>query len=101
MKNLKSVLEEFDLLWGIAPPDSLKGRKGEEVKSFLTSSLISLLEEVVPEEFGGDSPFVSVSAKTGQGIDALLEQVLLQEMAHGFWKNARPADHADYWKGVN
>ena len=37
-----------------------------------------VVEEVVPEEFGGDSPFVSVSAKTGQGIDALLEQVLLQ-----------------------
>ncbi|WHZ11839.1 MAG: Translation initiation factor 2 [Burkholderiaceae bacterium] len=35
-------------------------------------------EQVVPEEYGGDSPFVSVSAKTGQGVDALLEQVLLQ-----------------------
>jgi len=35
-------------------------------------------EEVVPEEFGGDSPFVPVSAKTGQGVDDLLEQVLLQ-----------------------
>ena len=35
-------------------------------------------EEVVPEEFGGESPFVGVSAKTGAGIDALLEQVLLQ-----------------------
>ncbi|WP_302172477.1 translation initiation factor IF-2 [uncultured Hydrogenophaga sp.] len=35
-------------------------------------------EEVVPEEFGGESPFVAVSAKTGLGIDALLEQVLLQ-----------------------
>ncbi|MBI5334343.1 MAG: translation initiation factor IF-2 [Burkholderiales bacterium] len=35
-------------------------------------------EEVVPEEYGGDSPFVPVSAKTGQGIDELLEQVLLQ-----------------------
>ena len=35
-------------------------------------------ESVVPEEFGGDSPFVLVSAKTGQGVDALLEQVLLQ-----------------------
>ena len=34
--------------------------------------------EVVPEEYGGDSPFVPVSAKTGQGIDALLENVLLQ-----------------------
>ena len=37
-----------------------------------------VVEEVVPEEFGGESPFVTVSAKTGQGIDALLEQVLLQ-----------------------
>ncbi len=35
-------------------------------------------EEVIPEEFGGDSPFVGVSARTGEGIDALLEQVLLQ-----------------------
>ena len=35
-------------------------------------------ESVVPEEYGGESPFVPVSAKTGEGIDALLEQVLLQ-----------------------
>jgi translation initiation factor IF-2 len=35
-------------------------------------------EQVVPEEYGGDSPFIGVSAKTGQGIDDLLEQVLLQ-----------------------
>ncbi len=35
-------------------------------------------EGVVPEEYGGDSPFVQVSAKTGQGIDELLEHVLLQ-----------------------
>jgi translation initiation factor IF-2 len=42
----------------------------------LKSELVA--EEVVPEDFGGDSPFVPVSAKTGQGIDALLEQVLLQ-----------------------
>jgi translation initiation factor IF-2 len=33
---------------------------------------------VIPEEYGGDSPFVPVSAKTGKGIDELLEQVLLQ-----------------------
>jgi translation initiation factor IF-2 len=33
---------------------------------------------VVPEEFGGESPFIEVSAKTGHGIDTLLEQVLLQ-----------------------
>jgi translation initiation factor IF-2 len=35
-------------------------------------------EEVVPEEYGGEVPFVPVSAKTGQGVDDLLEQVLLQ-----------------------
>ncbi|PCE26595.1 translation initiation factor IF-2 [Burkholderia ubonensis] len=35
-------------------------------------------EGVVPEEYGGDSPFVPVSAKTGVGIDDLLENVLLQ-----------------------
>ncbi|WP_063532540.1 translation initiation factor IF-2 [Burkholderia sp. MSMB1589WGS] len=35
-------------------------------------------EGVVPEEYGGDSPFVPVSAKTGAGIDELLENVLLQ-----------------------
>ncbi|TXI22491.1 MAG: translation initiation factor IF-2, partial [Ottowia sp.] len=35
-------------------------------------------EEVVPEEFGGESPFISVSSKTGQGMDELLENVLLQ-----------------------
>jgi translation initiation factor IF-2 len=35
-------------------------------------------EEVVPEDWGGDTMFVEVSAKTGKGIDALLEAVLLQ-----------------------
>jgi translation initiation factor IF-2 len=34
--------------------------------------------EVVPEEYGGESPFIPVSAKTGKGIDELLENVLLQ-----------------------
>jgi translation initiation factor IF-2 len=43
----------------------------ERVKSELVA------EQVVPEDFGGESPFVPVSAKTGQGIDELLEQVLL------------------------
>lgn len=37
-----------------------------------------VVEEVVPEEYGGDSPFIAVSSKTGAGVDALLEQVLLQ-----------------------
>ncbi|HLW04916.1 MAG TPA: translation initiation factor IF-2 [Azoarcus sp.] len=44
----------------------------ERVKQELVS------EGVVPEEYGGDVMFVEVSAKTGQGIDNLLEAVLLQ-----------------------
>ena len=35
-------------------------------------------EGVIPEEYGGDSPFISVSAKIGTGIDELLENILLQ-----------------------
>ena len=48
------------------------GANSDRVKGELVA------EEVVPEEFGGDSPFCEVSAKTGAGIDELLEQVLLQ-----------------------
>ncbi|MGE0333236.1 MAG: translation initiation factor IF-2 [Ramlibacter sp.] len=52
----------------IDKPDSNPDRVKQEL----------VAEEVVPEEYGGESPFVPVSAKTGAGIDALLEQVLLQ-----------------------
>ena len=52
----------------IDKPDSNPDRVKQEL----------VAEEVVPEEYGGESPFVPVSAKTGEGIDALLEQVLLQ-----------------------
>jgi len=34
--------------------------------------------EVIPEEYGGDTMFVEVSAKTGLGIDNLLDSILLQ-----------------------
>jgi translation initiation factor IF-2 len=44
----------------------------ERVKMELVS------QEVVPEDFGGEVMFRAVSAKTGQGIDELLEAVLLQ-----------------------
>jgi translation initiation factor IF-2 len=37
-----------------------------------------LQHEVIPEELGGDTMFVNVSAKTGFGIDNLLEAILLQ-----------------------
>ncbi len=42
----------------------------------VTQELIA--EQVVPEAYGGESPFIPVSAKTGEGIDSLLENVLLQ-----------------------
>jgi translation initiation factor IF-2 len=35
-------------------------------------------ESVLPEEYGGDTQFVQVSAKTGAGIDNLLDAILLQ-----------------------
>ncbi|MBL8393667.1 MAG: translation initiation factor IF-2 [Candidatus Accumulibacter sp.] len=48
------------------------GAQPERVKQELVG------EQVVPEEYGGEAPFVAVSAKTGVGIDELLENVLLQ-----------------------
>ncbi|MEE4295132.1 MAG: translation initiation factor IF-2 [Wenzhouxiangella sp.] len=44
----------------------------DRVKSELSA------EEVVPEEWGGEEIFVPVSAMTGEGIDALLDAVLVQ-----------------------
>lgn len=49
-----------------------QGANTERVKQELVA------QEVIPEDFGGDAMFVEVSAKTGQGIDDLLEAVLLQ-----------------------
>ncbi|HEX5539798.1 MAG TPA: translation initiation factor IF-2, partial [Methylophilaceae bacterium] len=48
------------------------GASPERVKQELVA------QEVIPEEYGGDAMFVDVSAKTGQGIDDLLEAILLQ-----------------------
>ena len=44
----------------------------EKVKQSLTEF------ELVPEEWGGDTIFVEVSAMTGQGIDDLLDMIILQ-----------------------
>jgi translation initiation factor IF-2 len=44
----------------------------EKVKQELTNF------NVIPEEWGGDCQFVEVSAKTGQGIDGLIDAILLQ-----------------------
>ena len=48
------------------------GAQPERVKMELVA------QEVVPEDFGGEVMFREVSAKTGKGIDELLEAVLLQ-----------------------
>lgn len=37
-----------------------------------------LAQEVVAEDFGGDTQMVELSAKTGQGVDALLDAITLQ-----------------------
>lgn len=50
----------------------VQGANPERVKQELVA------QEVIPEEYGGDTIFVEVSAKLGQGIDSLLEAVLLQ-----------------------
>ncbi|MGI1680028.1 MAG: translation initiation factor IF-2 [Cellvibrionaceae bacterium] len=44
----------------------------ERVKNELSA------KEVIPEEWGGDTQFIQVSAKTGEGIDQLLDAVSLQ-----------------------
>jgi translation initiation factor IF-2 len=44
----------------------------ERIKSELST------HEVIPENWGGENIFVPVSAKTGQGVDELLEAILLQ-----------------------
>jgi hypothetical protein len=31
---------------------------------------------------------------------AVFETVILKEISSGFWNGARPADHSEYWKGV-
>ena len=47
-----------------ADPDRVKNELGQE--------------EVIPEDWGGDTMFVNVSAHTGEGVDKLLESILLQ-----------------------
>ncbi len=50
----------------------LEGADTERVSNELAA------KNVVPEEWGGDTQFVQVSALTGEGIETLLEAVLLQ-----------------------
>jgi translation initiation factor IF-2 len=49
-----------------------EGADPDRVKNELSA------KEVIPEDWGGDTQFIPVSAHTGEGVDALLEAVLLQ-----------------------
>ena len=49
-----------------------EGADPERVKNELSA------KEVIPEDWGGDTPFIPVSAHTGDGINELLDAVLLQ-----------------------
>jgi translation initiation factor IF-2 len=49
-----------------------EGSDSDKVKQELTN------HEIVPEDWGGDTLMVEVSAHTGQGIDDLLEAIVLQ-----------------------
>jgi translation initiation factor IF-2 len=49
-----------------------EGADPERVKNELSA------KEVIPEDWGGDTQFVNVSAHTGEGIDELLDAILLQ-----------------------
>ncbi len=49
-----------------------EGADPERVKNELSA------KEVIPEDWGGDTQFIHVSAHTGEGIEALLDAVLLQ-----------------------
>ena len=52
----------------IDKPDADPDRVKNELSKF----------EIIPEEWGGDTMFVNVSAKTGEGIDSLLDSILVQ-----------------------
>ena len=49
-----------------------KGADLERIKSELAA------KDVIPEDWGGDTQFINVSALTGEGIDDLLDAILLQ-----------------------
>ena len=49
-----------------------EGADPERVKNELSA------KEVIPEDWGGDTQFIEVSAQTGDGINALLDAILLQ-----------------------
>jgi translation initiation factor IF-2 len=62
--NVAMVVAVNKIDKGDADPDRVRNDLGKQ--------------NVIPEEWGGDTMFVNVSARTGQGVDQLLESILLQ-----------------------
>jgi translation initiation factor IF-2 len=62
--NVAMVVAVNKIDKGDADPDRVRNDLGKQ--------------NVIPEEWGGDTQFVNVSARTGQGVDQLLEAILLQ-----------------------
>jgi translation initiation factor IF-2 len=62
--NVAMVVAVNKIDKGDADPDRVRNDLGKQ--------------NVIPEDWGGDTQFVNVSARTGQGIDELLEAILLQ-----------------------
>ena len=66
---MNDILARFDELWGEAPPDSLKGKKGAEIKQFIVEVLAAERERNIKiiEELKTDERKVSVF---GKGMDS-------------------------------
>ena len=65
--------------WDIPNTPSTKFRLGSITKQFTSMAIMQLQEKgLVPDDWGGETIFVDVSALTKQGIDKLLEMILLQ-----------------------
>jgi len=62
--NVAMVVAVNKIDKGDADPDRVRNDLGKQ--------------NVIPEEWGGDTMFVNVSARTGAGVDLLLDSILLQ-----------------------
>jgi hypothetical protein len=47
MKHIEKIVENFRLFWGIAPPDSLKGKKGKDIEDFLRQSHTTYIQNLI------------------------------------------------------
>lgn len=47
---LTDRVKEFDLFWGLAPKGSLKYKKGQEIKAFLTETIQQSMEVGISQE---------------------------------------------------